>query len=231
MPEPDAKRPRRRRRWLIALIALLSMLVACALVLRHYLQTDQLTTLLVGKTHDLFGAELSLDGAARYEFMPTLHLVLPRPALKASGTGAMLLRADSLEVAMPWHTLWADRYDIDRINLVKPVLDLDALRAWLAARAPSNTPPPDVRFALHVDDGTIVRAGTPIAQGVKLDFASAGDVAAWLDRIQRQPAGATLLPPLTGSASATTIQIGDTRIDGVQLDVRDDATATPARQP
>ncbi len=229
MPERRARRPSRRRRWLIASIALLALLGCGLLALRHYARTETLTALLVRQTRDLTGAELTLGEGAHFDFLPRLHLVLPQPALTAGGPHA-LLRLDSLEADVPWHSLWSRRFDIERLELVRPVLDLDALHAWLDARPPAAAPLPDIRFVLRVTDGAIVRGSKLLAQDLDLQFASGGDVAAWLARIEADPATTTLLPPLAGSAAAATIEIGDTRLEDVHIEVLgDDATSEPQR--
>ncbi|GAA0723067.1 hypothetical protein [Dokdonella soli] len=232
MPESETKRPRRGRRWLFALLALALCCGLGALALRHYLQPDQLTALLIEQTRSALGADLAVTGAAGFGFVPNLHLVLPRPALKAPGTGTAFLAADSLDAVVPWRSLWSGRYEIERIELVKPTLDLDALSAWLAARPQPRAALPDVRFSLHVSDGSVMRGEKPIAQGIRMDFASSGDVAGWLAKFDPKSAAVPLLPPLGGSADVSSVQIGDTRLDGMHVEVRDDGvTAKPSKQP
>lgn len=225
MPEPDAKRPSRpRRRWPFALLALLLLGGIGAGLLRHYLQPEELTAMLVEQAHRQLGADLSTGGVAQFGFVPKLHLQLPRPALAPSGTGHAFLHADSLQSVMSWRSLWADRYEIERIELVRPVFDLDAFAQWRASLPPSG-PAPDVRFALRVSDGAILSGGKTIAEGVDADFATGGDLAAWLARIGAK-AATPLLPPITGKASAATIRFGDTQLEGVRIEMRhDDASA------
>ena len=223
MVEPEAKRARRSRRWLIALLLLLSMAACGAIVLRHFMQPGKLTALLIDKTRDVLGADLAIRGVAGFSFIPNLHLVLSHPALRAHGANAAFLDAESLDVVVPWRTLWADRYDIERIDLVKPTLDLDAFSAWFAAR-PTGVPP-DVRFSLRVTDATIASAGKPIAQGVNMTFASAGDLAAWLAKIDAKSGSTLLIPPLSGTAAASSIQFGATHLQDVRVDIRDDDAA------
>jgi uncharacterized protein involved in outer membrane biogenesis len=234
MPESQAKRPRRVRRWRIALLAFVLLVGVGALALRWFMRTEHLTAMLVEQTRSALGADLALDGRAHYDLWPKLHLVLPRPSLKTStsntSTAAALVAADSLEVVVPWRILWADRYDIERIDLIKPTLDLDTLSAWLGARPPSASAPPTVNFSLRIDDGTITASGKPVAQGVNLEFASAGDVVAWLTQIRAQANAGALIPPLNGSADASILQVGTARLEGVHVDVHDDS-AKPARQP
>ncbi len=224
MPESDQKPAPRRRRWRIALIALVLLGGAVALALRHYTRPDQLTALLVAQAQSVLGADLAIDGTAAFGFVPDLNVALPHPTLKAHGAGAVLLHAETLRAVVPWHTLWTSHYDIERIELVKPTLDLDALNAWLAARPPTGTAPPDVRFALRVENGTLISAGKTITQGLNMTFANSGDLAAWLANTGSTSTSA--LPPLTGHADAATVQFGDTRLDDVHVEVRDDDAAT-----
>lgn len=231
MTDDDIHRPRRRR-WLVALLALLILAAGGALLLRHYLRPENLTALLVGQARRVLGADLATGGVAYFEFAPRLRLVLPHPVLKAPGAGPAFLSADSLEAVVPWRTLWADRYDIDRIVLTRPVLDLDALHAWLDARPPSDAAPPDVRFTLALDDGSVVSGGKTLAAGVTLQFASSGDVAAWLAGLGAGTDIRSLLPPLAGRADAAVVEIGDTRLEGVHVEVRDDdAAVRPSKDP
>lgn len=219
-----------RRRWPLILLALAVLGGVGALAERHFTQPEKLTALMMQQARSLFGAELSIDGAASFAFVPRLRVSLPQPSLKAVGANAPWLRADSVRAVMPWRTLWSDRRDIERIELVRPVLDLDAVRAWLSERPPTQSRPPDVRFALHIEDGLIVRGGAKLAQGINADFASSDDVAAWLAAFDANaaPDGA-LLPPLAGGMDAATLDIGDTHLEGVHVEIHDDAPT--AKQP
>jgi hypothetical protein len=218
MTEQAAQRPRRRR-WPRVLFAFLVLGVIGAFVLHHYTRPRYLTALLVEQFRDQLGVDLTLGGDAVYTLAPGLRAELPQPVLKAQG--GVLLRADALRAAVPWRTLWADNYEIERLELVRPVLDLDALHAWLAARPESGGAPPDVRFALHVEHGRVVAAGKVVAEDVTLDLANSADLAAWLARFDPQSTDG-LLPPVSGSADAKVIQIGTTRLEGVHVEIRDD---------
>lgn len=211
---------KRGRRWLIALAVVVALLAVGALALRHYARPDVLTALLVEKARSELGAELSLAREGRFGFVPKLHLVLTHPVLKNAQGGASILSGDSAEVLMSWSTLWSDRIEIERIELAKPVLDLDALSAWLASRPPSSSTP-DVRFALRVDGATLVSGGKPVASGVSADLASAGDLSAWAQRWRES----ALLPPLDGTLEAERIEIGGATLEGVRVESRADAPA------
>ncbi len=222
MADADARPRRRRRRWLIAWCVLSALGVASAFALHRYSRPQRLTAFLIEQTRSLTGAELTLDGVAGFDFTPNLHLVLPRPALKSKD--AALLTAASLDVVVPWHTLWSDRIDIERVVVERPVLDLDALSSWLAARPP-GTSSVDVRFVLDLHDGVVLSAGRKLAEGVDLQLANAGDLAGWLAKWRTAGAATAALPPLGGSASARSVEIGGTRIEGLRVEIGDDAPA------
>ena len=228
----DKKINRPGRRWPFVLLALGLLGGGAALALRHYTQPEKLTALLIEQAHGVLGADLSINGAAAFGFVPKLSVTLPQPTLKAAGASVAWLRADALRAVVPWHTLWSDRHDIERIELVKPVLDIDALHMWLAARAPSKTGASDVRFCMRINDGSVVRGGITLAQGVNADFASSGDVASWLAAFDAKPGPTALLPPLAGGVDAAAMQIGDTRLEGVHVEISDlAAAAKSAKQP
>jgi len=219
MTEQKPQQPRRRR-WPRVLFALLLLGAVGAFVVHHYTRPKRLTTLLIDEVREQLGAELTLGGDAGYVLVPGLRAELPQPVLEAPS--GVLLRADALRAAVPWHTLWGDTVEIERIELVRPVLDLDALRAWLAARPQSNSAPPDVRFAIRVEHGSVIAAGKPIAEDVTLELANSADLAAWLAHFDPQSLQG-LLPPATGTFDAKAVQIGGTRLEGVHVEIRDDA--------
>jgi hypothetical protein len=223
MPETAAPR---RRRWPHVVVLCLVLIAGSALLIRHLLRAERMTAMVVAQTRSLLDADLQLGAVGTFEFSPDLRLRLARPSLKADAAARAMLSADSIDVIVPWHTLWSDRYDIERIELVRPVLDLDALSAWSAKR--SGGAAPDVRFTLHVTDGSIVSAGVPVAAGIDVDLANSADVYAWLDQARASHGVGAQLPPVRGTASARSLQVGDTRIEGVRIEISDDAAAPPA---
>lgn len=223
MAETPAARPRRRRRLVRVLLVLLASGVAGALLVHRYTRPQRITALLVERVRNDLGAELRLGGEGRYAFLPGLRAVLPQAELVAGG--ARVLQVDALRAALPWRSLWSSQLEIEKIELVRPVLDLDALHAWLASLPPSQARAPDVRFALHVEDGRVLRAGDPVAEGVTIDLANRADLVAWLRAWD--PARADLVPPIAGSVQVDSARIGDTRIEGLKIEVRDDAAPGP----
>lgn len=225
----EAPRKRKRRRWPIALAIIAVLVLIGALALRHYTRPETLTALLIGNARSQLGVELALSEPGRFGFMPNLHLILPRPALRETPQSVAFLSADSADVVVPWSTLWSGRYDIEGIELIKPQLDLDALDAWLR-KQPASAPRPDVRFSLRAKGATLISGGKPIATGVDLDFRSTGDVAGWL--AGRSESSTMLLPPLAGTIDAPAVEVGGTRLEGVHIESREDDGAEigkPAR--
>jgi len=216
---PETTRPVARRRWRRVAVVSIALAVIAVAGVRHLLDPRAVTTMVANRVRASLGAELRLGGDAAYDFMPGLGAVLPGPALVVAGSTP--LRADALRVRLPWRTLWQDRIEIERLHLVRPVLDLDALQAWRSTRPATTAPMPDVRFAVRVEDGTLVRGGIPIAEGVTLELANSDDLAAWLARWNGTPG--TLLPPLDGHVEVRSLRGDGIEVDGVRVDVRDDA--------
>ena len=223
MADTATRPPRRRRRWLIALLVLLVGAGVVAVLAHRYSRPERITALLVEQARSQFGLELTLGGAAGYALRPRLEALLPQPQVKVQGK--LLLSAASLGASVPWHSLWGERYEIERIELVQPRLDLGVLRSWLESRPPSSAATPDLRFRLRITDGTITSAGQPIAEGVDLQLANSDDLAAWLAAFDAKRGTAPLLPPLGGEIKAAALQYGDTRLQGVRIELRDDAPA------
>ena len=228
MAEQEKPRTRRRRRWPLLLLALAVIAIPVGLALRHYVQPQQVTALLIQQTRGALGVELGIKGNAGIGLWPRLHVLLPDPSLQTGGATTAFARAQSLEAVLPWSTLWGDRLVIERINLIRPTLDLNALSDWLATRPPSTSAPPDVRFTLHVEDATVMAGRQVIAQGLNMDFSNQGDLMAWLERATAAPTAASL-PPLRGRASAAMLKLGETQLEGVEIELGD--KASPAPQP
>lgn len=222
MAETEAK-PRWRRRWRrivsVLLLALALLTGVAALALHRYTRPQRLTALLIEQARSQFGLDLAVGGAAGFDFLPKLQLLLPKPTLK-SADGSVLLQAESIGVAVPWHTVWGERVEIERLRIEKPRLDLDVLSRWLAAR-PAGGATPDVRFDIEVLDGSLLASAKPLVEGLNLHFANSGDLAVWFARTRE--ANASLLPPLVGEVRAGSVQIGATRIEGLRVEARDDA--------
>jgi len=211
--------PRPRRRWRIALAVVALLCVVAAFALNRLLQPERVTALLASQARSV-GLDLQVDGAAHYRFLPRIEAVLPTTRIGADGN-TPLLAAQSIRARMPWHSLWSGQLVIDDLSIESPVLDLDALRAWLAARPATNAPAPDVRFNIRINDAKIVSGGQTIAEGVTATLANQSDIAAWLGRWSPATPAAQLAPPLSGTLDARSLHIGETRVEGLHVEIDD----------
>jgi hypothetical protein len=80
------------------------------------------------------------------------------------GAQAAVLRAERIDVAVPWSTLRSRGavLDVQRVELDAPVLDLPALEAWLDKRPPAETRIPTLRRGLAISGGRIHADGWEI---------------------------------------------------------------------
>jgi hypothetical protein len=214
-----------RRRWPYAIAVLLVLLVAGAFAVREFIRPERLTAMLVTEVGTRFGATLELGDTARFGVWPSLHVELPRATLREVSATMPFLASEAIDVVVPWRSLWNDTLEIERVELDAPRLDLDALDAWLASRPPGGDIA-DFSVRIVATDAVLTRGATTIANGVDLDLASAGDLAAWLASGMDDPARA-LIPPLAGSIEATEVQLGETRLRGVRIDIDTDEPAPP----
>lgn len=217
--------PRPRRRWRIVLAAFVLLGAIAAFALDRLLQPERVTSMLASQVRSV-GLDLHVDGAAHYRFLPRIEAVLPASRIVVDGD-TPLLSAQSIRARAPWRSLWSESLVIDDLAIEKPVLDLDTLRAWLAARPATNAPAPDVRFDVRIDGATIVSGGKAIAEGVNATFANHSDLAAWFARWSPAVPAAQLAPPVTGSLDARSLRIGETHIEGLHVEIGDDAQKKP----
>lgn len=228
IPEPGSNRLKRQR-WPFVLVAIALLLVAGALAIRQFVRPEKLTALLVNEVHTRLGAQLELGGDVRFGFWPGLRVELPNAVLRGKPADQPFLTTKSIEVAIPWRSLWADTLVIEKVELDAPKLDLDALNEWLKT-LPETHGSADFRVAVDAHDGQLVRGTTRIADGVDLEFAGGSALSAWLAQFGANattPATA-LIPPLIGSMQAKEMRVGDTHLKDVRIEI-DNGAALPAQ--
>jgi len=211
------RRAARRRRWPYVLLALSVLVVAAGIALYRWTRPQALADLLASQVRARFGLELTFDPASEIGLAPD-----PRARLRnlvVRDGGATILRAESFEASMPWATLWRDRIEIERIGIVRPVIDVAALRDWLASRPASDADAPDVRATLHVQDARVIDGERTLADGIDIDLANRGDLAAWLQRLAHD--SALPLPPAIGRIEADRVEYGETRVEGLRIELGD----------
>lgn len=152
-----AETARRRRRWPWVVAA---GLVVVAIVAFWQLRSEKLARTILDRVGPAVGLELDFDGEPSYTLTPEPTLTLPGFTAKQPGADVPLLKADRLKVSLPWETIrGAEAREITRVELDAPVLDLDALAAWQAARPDTPFEVPTLTQGLAVQDGTIVGDG------------------------------------------------------------------------
>ncbi|MBS0577481.1 MAG: hypothetical protein JSS45_13840 [Proteobacteria bacterium] len=139
MGERDAVPLRRRRwpRWLAAFAVVLLALVATA---AYLLQPARLTTWLLANAGQSLKLDLRTSGPGHFALRPGLRLTLPGLSVTDPASGKRLLRAQRVDLALPWDTLRGRSAAIGRIELVAPDIDLQALQAWQDKQPPSTQP-------------------------------------------------------------------------------------------
>ncbi len=216
---PEASRGSRRRRWLPAFGALLALAALLGLALLHYSRPLQLGRLLAAQAQRLLGAELTIGAGARYDFLPRLHAVLPQVTLRTGPHAAPFLRARSIEIALPWQSLRGPPHAIERLLLVEPVIDLDALEAWLATREPGAGALPELHLALEIRGGSVRRGDHLVASDIDARFDGGRDLDRWLRELGEPVTAEKLLPPFEGKLQIERLDTSGLRLEGVELEL------------
>lgn len=218
-----------RKRTRVILVVLVALLAIIALATHHITQPERLSALLVDQLQSRYGLQLSMPTAARISFSPRLSIMLDHPTITTLNVSQPLLTADKVDVALPWSTLFGGDPVIDRIELQRPRIDIDALQAWLATQASAGGPTVVPAFDLSLHDGTVLRSGQTLAAGVNASLHGAVELGGWIDA-WKSSGPASPIPPVKGTLDAERISIGDTTLDGVRLRIDDDAVK-PSQQP
>lgn len=147
----------RRRRALLLGCAAAALLLLVAFALRFAAQPDRVARLVLGAIGDALGLEITATGASEYALRGSPTLVVREVVAREPGAATPLLRATRVHVSVPWSTVRSrgGQLDFTRIELDAPVLDLPALRHWLAARPPGERRMPTLADGLQVRDGRV----------------------------------------------------------------------------
>lgn len=174
-------------------IALLALALLVALGLRFVLEPQRATAFLLDRVGNAMGLEISAGDGAGYRLRGTPTLVLHDVVAREPGAAAPLLRARRVFLSLPWSTLRARGAVLaaNRIELDAPVLDLPALRHWLATRPPSETRLPSLDEGLRIRDGRVHGDGWDI-DGIQVELPRLAPEAP----LQAHVRGRYLAPPL-----------------------------------
>jgi hypothetical protein len=148
----------RTRRWLLASAAVLLLL---ALLAYWGSRPSRVSALVMSQLGSALGLSITAEGASEYRLRGGPRLVLRDVVAREPGATVPLLRAKRIDVAVPWSTVRSRGADlaITHVELDAPVLDLQALRHWLASRPPSEQRTPTLSNGLRVRDGRVIGAG------------------------------------------------------------------------
>lgn len=153
-----APAPRRKRRWRRVLVAFGIVLLLLSVSTTWLLQPEQLVPLILDRTGNALGLEITADAGAEARLRGEPQLVVRNIVAREPGAKTAILRAERVLLALPWSSLRSDGKDpvIERIEIDAPVLDVPALQAWLAKRPPSEeTKIPRLTDGLRIVQGRI----------------------------------------------------------------------------
>lgn len=154
------------RRRAIAWAALAALLLMLALTLRWASQPSRVAALILDRTGDALGLEITASGISEYRLRGTPRLVVRDLVARLPGAATPLLRAERVYLSLPWSTIRARGADltVQRVELDTPQLDLAELQRWRATRPPAK----EVRLPTLTDGLQVVR-GRVIGAGWSID--------------------------------------------------------------
>jgi hypothetical protein len=194
--------PRRRRwRWILGTLAVL--LVAGAIFVNAQLEPHRLADTVLGQAGKSLQLRITYTGTPEYAFRPEPRLVLPKLSVAARDGKLAFLTAERAEISLPWSTLTGGEPVITRITLDAPVVQLPAMRRWLASRPPTPFKLPTLSRGLAMRNGTLVDSEWGLRQ-LSLDLSRLKEgEAAKLEAAGVFAAGKTTLPFETSALAAS----------------------------
>lgn len=159
------------RRRKIVLAAVVLGLAFAAWWVNRQLEPQRLTATVLAKAGESLGLKLEFQGLPDYAFRPEPRLRVPNLVVRDPANGQVLLSAKRADISLPWATITGNEPVITRIGLDSPVLELPALRRWLAARPPTPFKLPTLTRGVHVHDGRVRADGYDIS-ALALDLPS-----------------------------------------------------------
>lgn len=141
------------------------------LALRVALQPQRVARFALDQAGKALGLDISASGTADYSLRGTPAVTVRALVAREPGAATPLLRADRLLLSLPWSTLRSrgKKLRIQHIELDRPVIDMPALRHWLANRPTTPTRIPTLTNGLRIRDGSIIAAGWEVT-GVSIDL-------------------------------------------------------------
>jgi hypothetical protein len=149
----------RSRRWWIFLGVFAALALSGWWFVDRQLEPQRLTATVLTRLGDSLKLDIAFEGTPDYAFKPEPRLRVPNVVVTDPATGIVVLRAKRLEASLPWATIRGGDIVITRLELDEPVLDVDGLQRWLAARPKAPFKLPTLTQGAAVADGTVVGDG------------------------------------------------------------------------
>lgn len=156
-----ARQPSRKLAW-FALIVLIVLLLA-GIALRYAMQPQHATRLVLDQVGRTLGLRITASGTSQYSLSGGPSLVVRGVIAQEPGAATPLLRADRILLSLPWSTVRGlttgaagSTIKMHRVELDRPVVDVDALQHWLQTRPPGTKRYPVLTQGLQVNDGRVV---------------------------------------------------------------------------
>ncbi len=156
----DAK----RRRWKIALLVLVVLLLLAVLVIRWLLRPEYLAPAILDLAGETLGLEITATGVGEYRLRGTPQLIVRNVTAREKGADKPMLTAERILISVPWSTLRSRGGELTatRLELDAPVFDIAAFQAWQAKRPPSEAPMPTITDGLRIVRGRVLGGGWTI---------------------------------------------------------------------
>jgi len=159
-----ARQPSRKPAW-SALVVLIVLLLA-GIGLRYGMQPQHAARLVLDQVGRTLGLRITASGTSQYSLRGGPSLVIRDVVAQEPGAATPLLRADRILLSLPWSTVRGlttgaagSTITMHRVELDRPVLDVDALQHWLQTRPPSKQRYPVLTQGMHVNDGRVIARG------------------------------------------------------------------------
>jgi hypothetical protein len=149
----------RSRRWWIFLGVFALLALSGWWFVDRQLEPQRLTATVLSRLGSSLALDITFEGTPEYAFKPEPRLQVPDIVVSDPATGKVVLRAKRLDVSLPWATIRGGDIVITRLELEEPVLDVDALQRWLAARPAAPFKLPTLTRGAAVADGSVIGDG------------------------------------------------------------------------
>lgn len=159
-----ARQPSRKHAWFA--LVLLAVLLLAGIALRYTMQPQHATRLVLDQVGRTLGLRITASGTAQYSLRGGPSLVIRDVVAQEPGAAIPLLRADRIMLSLPWSTVRGlttgsagSTIVLHRVELDRPILDVDAFQHWLQRRPPGKTRSPQLTQGMRVTDGRVVAQG------------------------------------------------------------------------